>query len=333
MKIPKKILLTLTISALITSACTSSSQSQPEKDATPKQVTLLAYDSFTPVEGIFDDFTAATGAKVKVVTSGDSGALINKAILTAGNPEGDVLWGLDNTLLTAAQDAKLLTSYIPVDEGDVCINLDKNWFVKNKLSPPSTLEELVLPQYKNLLVVQDPLASSPGLAFLMATIAAFPDTWQDYWQKLKENGVHVAANWTTAYTVDFSGSYGQGKYPLVVSYGTSPPAEVLYATTPITEPPTSVMEASCFRQTEYVGLLRGTKNPTIGQQLVDYLLGKKFQESIPLSFFMFPVNTEAVLPELFLKFAIRAKNPLMLAPETIASQRNSWLQTWREIML
>ena len=333
MKNLSKNILVLTLVIAIASACTSTSQTKAGKDATPEQVNLVAYDAFTPTEGIFDDFTATTGATVKILTSGDSGTLVNKAILTTGNPEGDVLWGLDNTMLSAAQDADVLEKYLPVDEGDVCINLDKDWFAKNKVTPPTTLQELSQPEYKNLLVVQDPLASSPGLAFLLATIAAFPNGWQGYWKQLKLNGVHIAADWTTAYTVDFSGSSGKGKYPMVVSYGSSPPAEVLYAATPITEPPTSVMESSCFRQTEYVGVLRGAKNPNLGQKLVDYLLDKKFQESMPLSLFVFPVNESAVLPELFQKFAIKAKNPLTLAPQTIASSRNSWLTAWREIML
>ena len=318
---------------LTTTAC-SSSTSNSSIDATPNEVTLLAYDAFTPQEGIFDAFTAATGAKVKVVTGGDSGVLVSKAILTAGTPEGDVLWGLDNTLLSRAQKAKLLTSYEPVDTGDICVNYDKKWFASRDIAPPTSLEDLALPAYKNLLVVQDPVASSPGLGFLLGTIAHFGvDKWQNYWKSLKENGVRVSPDWTSAYTIDFSGSSGKGTYPLVVSYGSSPPAEVLYAEKPIDSPPTAVIESTCFRQTEYVGALRGTRNPNLAAQLISYLLDVPFQESMPLSLFVVPVNKKAALPDLFTKFAVAPKNPLTLEPADIEKNRDAWLNSWRDIIL
>jgi thiamine transport system substrate-binding protein len=327
-----RILIASFLVALV-SACSSPATST-STDATPNEVTLLAYDAFTPQEGIFDAFTAATGAKVKVVTGGDSGALISKAILTAGAPEGDVLWGLDNTLLSRAQKAQLLNSYEPVDYGDICVNYDKQWFATHKIPTPSSLEDLVLPAYKGLLVTQDPVASSPGLGFLLGTIAHFGiNDWQDYWTSLKTNGVHIAPDWTTAYTIDFSGSSGNGKYPLVVSYGSSPPAEVLYSEKPINTPPTAVIESTCFRQTEYVGALRGTRNPKLATQLISYLLDVPFQESMPLTLFVFPVNKKATLPDLFTKFATAPKNPLTLDPADIEKNRDSWLNTWRDIIL
>jgi thiamine transport system substrate-binding protein len=326
-------LLVVSFLVVVASACTSSTPNS-SIDATPNEVTLLAYDAFTPQEGIFDAFTAATGAKVKVVTGGDSGVLISKAILTAGTPEGDVLWGLDNTLLSRAQKAELLTSYEPVDTGDICVNYDKQWFASRNIAPPTSLEDLALPAYKNLLVVQDPVASSPGLGFLLGTIAHFGvDNWQNYWKSLKENGVHVSPDWTSAYTIDFSGSSGKGKYPLVVSYGSSPPAEVLYAEKPIDTPPTAVIESTCFRQTEYVGALRGTRNPKLAAQLISYLQDVPFQESMPLSLFVFPVNKKAALPDLFTKFAVAPKNPLTLEPADIEKNRDAWLNSWRDIIL
>ena len=331
MKFTRTLLTTLLI---VSATACSSPSSNSSTDATPNEVTLLAYDAFTPQEGIFDAFTAATGAKVKVVTGGDSGVLISKAILTAGTPEGDVLWGLDNTLLSRAQKAELLTSYEPVDTGDICVNYDKQWFASRKVAPPTSLEDLALPTYKNLLTVQDPVASSPGLGFLLGTIAHFgADNWQDYWKSLKVNGLHVSPDWTTAYTIDFSGSSGKGKYPLVVSYGSSPPAEVLYAEKPIDTPPTAVIESTCFRQTEYVGALRGTRNPNLATKLISYLLDVPFQESMPLSLFVFPVNKEATLPDLFTKFAVAPKNPLTLEPADIEKNRDAWLSSWREIVL
>lgn len=326
----KMFALGLVASLAFLTACSGAETSQ--EDANPKEVKLLAYDAFTPEKGIFDDFTAATGAKVKVITAGDTGTMVSKAILTAGSPEADVMWGVDNTLLSRAQNADLLNSYEPVDEGDVCVNYDKKWFSSQKIAVPTTLEQLAEPAYKNLLVVQDPVASSPGLAFLLGTIAHFGENgWQNYWKKLIANGVHIAPDWTTAYTTEFS--IAGGEYPMVVSYGSSPPAEVFYAGDWKVAPPTGVMEASCFHQTEYVGVMRGTKNPNIAQKLVDYLLAKKFQESMPLSLFVYPVNPDAQLPQLFTDFAVRPQNPLSLKPEEIEKNREQWLSAWRKIAL
>ena len=331
MKTTRVLLASACVVAL--ASCTSAGSSS-DSDATPNEVVLLAYDSFTPEEGIFNDFTATTGAQVKVVTSGDSGSLISKAILTAGNPEGDVLWGLDNTLLSRAQNADLLKSYEPVDFGDICVNADKKWFADKNIPLPQSFEDLASPRYKNQLVVQDPVSSSPGLGFLLGTIAHFGESgWESYWRSLTKNGVRIVPDWTTAYTVDFSGSSGQGKYPLVVSYGSSPPAEVLYSPTPISEAPTAVIESTCFRQTEYVGALRGTRNPLLAQKLVVYLLDVKFQESMPLTLFVYPVNKNAVLPDLFTKFAVVAQSPLALDPSLIEEKRDTWIDTWRSIAL
>lgn len=319
------------VTATLIASCGGSESSTDS--SVRRTVTLLAYDSFTPPDGIFDGFSARTGIDVKVVTGGDSGTVISKALLTAGNPEGDVLWGVDNTTLSRARQGDLLESYEPVDEGDVCVNYDKSWYAERELAPPASFDDLVKPAYSGQLVVQDPVNSSPGLAFLMATIAHYGDGWQDWWKALVANKVTIASDWTTAYTLEFSGSSGKGRHPLVVSYGSSPPAEVVYAATPIDEPPTAVLDQTCFRQVEYVGVLRGTKNSDAARELVDFLLDVEFQESMPLSLFVFPVNPEATLPEVFQKWAVRPDAPLTLDPEVIMDNRDSWLETWRAIAL
>jgi len=326
--------LITTIAALTAlSALAAACGSQATAPA-PTEVVLVAYDAFTPEEGIFDDFTKDTGVTVKVITAGDTGTMVSKAILTAGTPEGDVMWGIDNTFLSRAQKANVLTNFMPVDEGDICVNYDKNWFASRNIPVPTSFEDLAKPAYKNLLVVQDPTTSSPGLGFLLGTIAHFgEEKWEDYWASLTQNNVKVVSDWTSAYTVEFSGSSGKGKYPLVISYGSSPPAEVLYSATPIDEPPTGVIENTCFRQTEYVGVLRGTKNEEIAQKLVDYLLDTKFQESMPLTLFVFPVNPKAQLPKLFTDFAVRPETPLTLAPSDIEKNRDTWIDSWRSLVL
>ena len=326
----RKTLAALATAACLTAACGSGAA--PDADA-PRSLTLLSYDSFTPPEGIFDSFTARTGISVEVVTGGDSGSVISKAILTAGKPEGDVLWGVDDTSLSRVEDADLFDTRVAVSEGDVCVNYDKAWYAERGIEPPASLDDLVDPRYEGHLVVQDPVNSSPGLAFLMATVARYGDGWTDWWSRLVANDVTIANDWTTAYTVEFSGSSGRGKHPLVVSYGSSPPAEVVYAATPIDEPPTAVIASTCFRQVEYAGVLRGTDDSDGARQLLDHLVGVEFQESMPLSLFVFPVNPDAELPEVFRRWAVRPESPLTLSPAVITANRDAWLDAWRAIAL
>lgn len=361
-KTSRNILTVCVVGAFVTIAgCTSKSttiDSTVGADTTVSEsvtITLLAHDAFTPSAGIFDSFTAATGVKVNVVLGGDAGELVTKAVLTAGNPEGDVLWGVDNTLLSRALEAEVFEPYksknlafidhsstagiagndvTPVDTGDVCINYDIAYYADRGLNPPLTLRALLLSAYKDQLVVPSPLSSSPGLAFFLATVAEFgEDGWQGYWRQLRQNGVLVVDGWTEAYTVEFSGSSGKGDRSLVVSYASSPPAEVLYANPPITEAPTAVASLTCFRQVEYVGVLRGTQHQAEARLLVDYLTDVKFQSDLPLTQFVYPVNLSAILPEAFTKYSLRPENPLTLEPSVIAEHRTAWLDEWTQIVL
>jgi thiamine transport system substrate-binding protein len=318
-------------------------------------LTLLAYDSFTPSPNIFDEFTAQTGINVEVSLGGDAGELVTKAGLTSGNPEADVLWGVDNTLLSRAISKNIFTPYAtknladldesarklvpnneatPVDTGDVCINYDVNWFKQRNLAPPLTLRALTSSNYANLLVVPSPVSSSPGLAFMLATIAEFgQDGWDEYWKSLKQNGALIVSDWTTAYYTEFSGSSGKGDRPIVVSYGSSPPAEMIFANPRPATAPTAVAALTCFRQVEFAGILRGTKHEREAQLLIDYLSDTKFQEDLPLTLFVYPANTKAKLPDDFVKYSLRPESPLQLDPDLISNNLLFWLDEFTNIVL
>jgi len=324
-----------------------------EETSAPSKVKLLAYDSFVVSDGIFDEFTAQTGYEVEVVTGGDAGELLAKASVTAGNPEADLLWGIDNTLLTRAIDADIFESYeseqlgaidpellslvpdakvTPVDTGDVCINIDRVWFAENAVEPPARFADLVKPEYAGLTVIPSAVTSSTGLAFLLASIAEFNDGWQDWWRQLIANEALIVDGWTRAYTVEFSGSSGAGNYPIVVSYGTSPPAEVLFADPPVEKPRTAVVADGCFRQVEFVGVLRGANNEDGAKALIDFLISAKFQTDIPLNMFVYPVNRDVVLPKLFTDFAVKPDRPLAISPSEIDANRETWLGQWLAIV-
>jgi thiamine transport system substrate-binding protein len=351
----KRILFLVAALALVTAACGGDNSSS----SGPVTVTLITHNAFayTTDPNVFDEFTRQTGVKVVIPQGvGDAGLVLNKAILTKGKPEGDVLWGVDNTLLSRAVDSGAFQPYVspvlstlqppfgdlvpgheltPVDYGDVCINYDKAWFASKGLAVPQTLDDLRKPEYRNLLVVENPTTSSPGLVFLLATVAKYgPNGWQQYWKDLRANGVKVTDDWTQAYTAEFSGSAGKGAYPLVVSYGSSPPAEVLGAPDPKpTEAPTGVLTDSCFRQEEFVGVLKGTKHAKEAGQLIDFLLGKTFQEDMPLNMYVYPVITGATLPDAFTKFAVVPPTSLSLPPQDIAANRDHWIDEWTNVVL
>lgn len=327
---------------------------QPAASSTPTTVRLLAHDAFAVSSDLLDEFTARTGITIEVVTAGDAGTMTAGAVLAAGAPTADVIFGVDNTLLARAVEAGVFEPYTspaldqvvpelradtagglvtPIDFGDVCVNIDDSAFAAGPTAPPTSLADLADPRYRDMLVVQDPATSSPGLAFLLATIATFGDGWTDYWASLRDNGVKVAASWTDAYQGDFSGGGGSGDRPLVVSYATSPPAEIVYASDPKpTRPSTSVMTAGCYRQVEYAGILAGTTQPQAAQQVVDWLLSEPVQADVPLSMFVFPARAATPLPEVFERFAARVDAPLQLDAAEVSANLPTWLDAWGSVM-
>lgn len=330
----KRSISVLMAAAVLPTMATACGDEQPST----RSVTLVTYSSFpaagTSLNDALAEFTADTGIEVEILTAGDAGTMVTKAVLTAGNPEGDVMWGVDNTLLSAAVEGEVFASApVQVDYGDVCVNYDIAWFADHSLDPPQTLADLVDPAYKDLLVVEDPTSSSPGLAFLLATIAANGDSWHDYWQALADNGVEIADSWDSAYYERFSGAAGSpGDRPLVVSYGSSPPAEVVFADPPRDDAPTGVSAGTCFRQEEYAGVLRGTHDPDGAGQLVEFLTSVRFQQELPLNLFVYPVNAEVTLPEVFTQFAVIPDQPWTIDPDEIAANREQWQDEWHAIM-
>jgi len=339
---------------LLVGACDRSTPA-PDGTSEPVTLTLLTHDSFDVSRRVVEAFEREHGVELRILPVGDAGQLVNRAILSAGNPEGDVLFGLDNNLLATALDAGVFTPYTsprleavddtfeldpehrvtPIDHGEVCLNVDRAWFVEHDIAPPEGLEDLVDPAYRDLAVVQNPATSTPGLAFLLATIATFGEPgWERYWTQLRDNGVLVTDGWESAYYGEFSGAGGgEGTRPVVVSYATSPVAEVVFAEEPLDEPPTGVVASSCFRQIEFAGILAGTPHEAEARALIDFLLSRSFQEDVPLRMFVYPVADDAQLPEVFGEHAVVVEEPLELPAEHIAAGREAWVERWTELVL
>jgi thiamine transport system substrate-binding protein len=319
---------------------------------TVDEITLLTHESFSLSDGMLDQFTEQTGIKVNVLDSGDAGAILSQAILTKDSPIADVMYGVDNTFLSRALSEDIFLEYqsglladvpdelivdphvTPIDFGDVCVNYDKAAFAETQ--PPQTLADLTDPQFRDMLVVEDPASSSPGLAFLLATIGTFGEngdyTWRDYWSDLKDNGVTVTSGWSDAYYGEFSGGGEGGERPLVVSYASSPAVGVYFTDPPPTDAPTAALLDGCFRQIEYAGILAGTDAPGAAAQLIDFLLSVPVQEDIPLNMFVFPANSRAKVPQVFTDFSPVPVAPVTVPGETIEQNREEWINEWTDTL-
>ncbi|MEV5474008.1 thiamine ABC transporter substrate-binding protein [Streptomyces sp. NPDC052207] len=344
---------------MVTLSACGSSGSASGSGGDSRTVTLVSHDSWAASKSVVSAFERESGYKVKVLKDGDAGQAVNKAILTKDNPQGDVFFGVDNTLLSRALDNGLFQPYeakgldqveagfqldkdkhrvTPIDYGDICVNYDKKYFADHKLTPPASFDDLTKPAYKNLLVTENASTSSPGLGFLLGTAAEYGATgWPDYWKKLEANGVKVVDGWEQAYDQEFSGSAGGrkagGDRPLVVSYASSPPAEVVYAQPRPKTAPTGVATGTCFRQIEFAGVLSNARNTKGAKAFVDFLIGRTFQEDMPLNMFVYPVVQGAKVPAEFTEYGPAATDAETMAPDLIAANRDQWVKSWTSLVL
>jgi thiamine transport system substrate-binding protein len=346
---------TLTL-ALATGATTSvgadTARSRRERDDVT--IRLVTHDSFAISERVLRDFTRRTGIHVEVLPAGDAGAALNQVILTKDHPLGDVLFGVDNTFLGRALredvfqpvDVRTVNQVpaelrldpsgraFPIDHGAVCVNYDKRWFAKRHVPVPETLGDLARPRYRDLLVVENPATSSPGLAFLLATVEKFGEAgWRDYWTRLRDNGVEVVNGWEEAYNGSFSAGEGRGERPLVVSYASSPAAEVYFSDPRPKVAPTGSVLGTCFDQIELAGVLKGTSHERAATALVEFMLSKEFQTDIPLQMFMFPARSDVALPRVFQRHAQVPEHPASIDPTTIEQNRERWIDEWTDTVL
>ena len=324
-----------------------------------RTLTVMTHDSFSVSEAVVAKFQEQCDCQVQFLKSGDAGLALNKAILSKNNPLADVLYGVDNSFVGRALAADIFESYdspalagipadlkldpgnrlLPVDFGYVTLNYDKKYFADNGIPLPQSLADLTKPAYQGLLAVENPATSSPGLAFLLATVAAFGEqgdyTYLDFWRDLRANDVYVADGWEDAYYGQFSGGSGQGDHPLVVSYATSPAAEVYFADPKPAESPTGNIAppGSSFRQIEFAGLLKGAKSPDLARQWLDFMLSEDFQADIPLQMWVYPTRTGTPLPEVFTQHAQAPSEPAQLSSEQIDADRDAWLKAWTDAVL
>jgi thiamine transport system substrate-binding protein len=352
------LLFSVLLAACVPAQRPATERTTPTVTEAKRTLAVMTHDSFDASQQVIDAFKAACNCDVRFLKSGDAGLMLNQALLSKDHPLADVIYGVDNTFLSRALKGDILDPYespllaevpgsfqldptfrlLPVDYGDVCLNYDRGWFEEHNLAPPADIPDLIEPQYKGLAVVENPATSSPGLAFLLATIWRYGTigeyTFRNFWEDLRANDVLVSDGWNDAYYGNFTYT-SQGDRPIVVSYASSPPVEVLFSEKTFEQAPTAavVADGSCFRQIEFVGILKGTQNRALAEQWIDFMLGTAFQEDIPLKMFMFPANRQARLPDVFVRFAQIPQQPVTLPPDDIEAHREEWIQAWTQTVL
>ncbi len=320
----------------------------------PNDVVLVTHDSFVVSKPVRQAFEHETGLRLRILQAGDAGEALTRALLTAGNPEGGVFFGVDNNLLSRALAGNLFVPYtppalgqvnrqydldpqhrvVPIDHSEVCAVYDRGWFASRHLTPPASLASLARSRYARLLVVENPQTSTPGLAFMLATIARFGASgWAAYWKELRAGGALVTDGWEEAYNARFTAGSPRGRYPIVVSYSTDPAAAVYFADKKLASSPVAVIPGSCFRQIEFAGVLRGAHDPSGARKLVDFLLTRRFQAGMPLTMFVLPARDGVRLPRIFRRYPPQATRPLELPPAEIGANRDRWVKEWTDLVL
>ena len=303
---------------------------------------IYAYDSFVSEWGpgpvVIPLFEEEYGVKVNLISAGDSGQVLQKAILEKDNPKADILIGIDNNLLAKALEESIFSPYKPENISKVqkkllfdpeynVIPFDYGFFSiiydSQKIKdPPASLEDLLQPKYKKSLIMMDPRTSSPGLGFLLWTIAEYGDNFTDYWTKLKESILTVTDGWDTGY-----GLFTSGEAPMVLSYTTSPAYHVEYENT--TRYRAAVFPEGHYMQIEGLGIVKNAPNRKMAEKFVEFALSKEFQNAIPLTNWMYPASDEVNLPDSF-DYAPVPEKKLLLPSNEIRENVDKWLTQWTD---
>lgn len=337
----------LTALALGLSACSVADQGGGEKNGAGEggkgskgTVTIMTHDSFALPDELVQKFEDESGYTLKTTAPGDAGAVVNQLLMAKDDPTVDGVYGVENhsthrlieedavaeftpeDLPDSAEDEMVDGRMTPIDQGQVCVNVDPAWFEEHGIEAPTSIDQLTEPEYAKRLVVTSPVSSSPGLAFLAATVEKEgEDGWQDWWRQLLENDAKVAESWSDAYNSDFSAGEGEGDYPLVLSYSSSPAFL----------PETEVIEDSCTPQVEYAGVVEGAQNPEGAEAFIEFMLSEDVQTAVPEALYMYPIDESVELPTEWEENAPLVEDPIEPDSQEVAENREQWLKDWNAL--
>jgi thiamine transport system substrate-binding protein len=317
---------------------------EKDENSNSDEIVVYAYDSFFSDWGpgpiIIPKFEELTGYKVRAISLGDAQEVLNRAILEKDNPKADVIIGIDNNMLSKALKAEVLSSYQShnLDKIDESLIFDKTYNVSpydygffsiiydtEKIdTPPSSMEELLSPNFEDKIILMDPRTSSPGLGFLLWTIDIYGDNFTGYWEKLLSNVLTITDGWSSGY-----GLFTSGEAPMVLSYTTSPAYHVEYEDTNRYQ--AVIFEEGNYIQIEGAGIIKNCPNRKGAETFIDFLLSEGFQKEVALTNWMFPVNTSLPLPESF-DYALKPEKSLQIDYMEIEDNLSSWIDEWLKVV-
>ncbi len=317
----------LAVTGLALTGCATPSDGPGMADS--NTVTLVVHDSF-PNDEFAAAASAATGYDVRVISAGDGGELTSQLVLTQGAPIADAFFGVDNVFISRLVDSDVIAgddAAVPVTQSATCINIDPAWFTEHGVAEPKTYGDLADETYRGLTVLLDPSTSTTGASFLIGTVAKFGgEGFADYWTKLAANDIRIENGWTEAYNGQFTQGGGDGTYPIVLSYSSSPAWTVTEDGSATT---TKTLQDTCSSQIEYAGVLNGSANSEGAKAVVDYMTSLEFQDTIADTMYVYPVAKDAYVPaEEWEQFAPMPTAPNDMTPAEIGKNRESWLKTW-----
>lgn len=306
--------------------------------AAKETLTVYTYDSFAadwgPGPAVKKAFESECGCELKLVALPDGISLLNRLRMEGKNSQADVILGLDNNLLDAAEKTGLFApSNVNTDNTTVpggwhnstFVPFDYGWFAfiydKERLkNPPTSMKELVEGDNKLKVIYQDPRTSTPGQGLLLWMQKVYGDRAPDAWHKLAEKTVTVTKGWSEAY-----GLFLKGEGDMVLSYTTSPAYHLIeekkdkYAAANFSE--------GHYLQVEVAGQLKASKQPQLAQQFMQFLQSPGFQQTIATGNWMYP-SMKTPLPAEFETLTVPGTT-LQYTPQEVASQRSQWIGEWQ----
>tara|TARA_Y100001980_G_C14556742_1_gene349835 strand:- start:18416 stop:19549 length:1134 start_codon:yes stop_codon:yes gene_type:complete len=334
-----------------------------------KELVIATYDIYGLSEEMIEEFENQTGISVSMIKLDDAGSVLDYLIKNKGTNDIDLAIGLDNTYLSTAIQQGVLTNHtasnlgeisqvalgpyngqlaVPFDMGYVCLNYDNNLVDGKNMSVPTSLWDLTEEEWRGKVVIPSPQTSSPGRAFMLATMDYFTsetdrsDTsqFESWWSAMKNNDVIITSGWTEAYEMYYSGGYGEttegyiGSAHITVSYCHSPGVEAWYSGSNITKSSSLDIPMASFFQVEYISSVMGGDVES-SALFIEYLLSEEVNSKMPEQNQMYSVLEGNDLPETsgYLFHSIIPEQPSNLSMSEIGDNIESWLQLWNSAMI
>ncbi|MHA1198677.1 MAG: thiamine ABC transporter substrate-binding protein [Candidatus Heimdallarchaeaceae archaeon] len=379
----KRVALILLLISLIIFPSQASSETA-EINADDYSLVIYTYESLLADPGYdfisaYASYSGIPTSEIRIVYMEDANSVLSKAILEKDDPTADVLIGLDNVMIHDAKEEGILQIYdsptlvnisetlvtnldpekylLPYDYGIIAL-----WYDLNRINTSTnpeleylTLDDILEYDLDKQLIVEDPTLSSPGLGFLLWTIAIYGDpeinfegvlgqNWRDWWSEAKSD-LRIASSWGDAFSIYYTPEEDR---PMMVSYGTSPAYDVCHPDYGVGEgnPPPSaavvshenptalqIIMKNAWLQIEGIGLVNNAPHTVEAKKFIDWFLDQELQDNIPLNNWMYPANLHANIPTCFADNSISPDSMTqllndILTPDMIEDNLNDWLKDW-----